>query len=275
MKGWISLYRTIQNHWIWQDDQYLRWWLTILLNVNHEPKKFPVNGELFVCQPGQSFMSIQQWTDLFHCSKKTTIKFFELLKKDIMIQTEIVGKGNRRKHLLSVVNWAKYQGKETGKYTETVPECSVNGNPNVPPNKNNKNNKNNILLSKIDESILDEKEKEFYRISKSFFDLIKSNLVELKLSTNNIEKAKYEKWVSPIRLLIEKDKKTMSEIREVFKFLKEDDFWKEQIRTTEKLRKKNKDGIPYFDVLLLRSRNGEKRKNNQNEEKPITIKAKA
>ena len=39
MKGWIKLHRKIQDHWVWQDDRYLRYWLTILLNVNHESKK--------------------------------------------------------------------------------------------------------------------------------------------------------------------------------------------------------------------------------------------
>ena len=61
-----------------------------------------------------------------------------------------------------------------------------------------------------------------------------------------LEEAKYENWVNPIRLLIETDKRNIDEIREVFTFIKNDDFWKEQIRSTDKLRKKNKDGIPYY-----------------------------
>jgi hypothetical protein len=58
-----------------------------------------------------------------------------------MIQTEIVGTGNRRKHLLTVVNWAKYQQNETGNFTETKPETLPKINPNIPPNKNDKNDK--------------------------------------------------------------------------------------------------------------------------------------
>lgn len=60
-----------------------------------------------------------------------------------MIQTEIMGRGNRRKHLLTVVNWVKYQQMETGNFTETVPETLPKQNPNVPSN-NNENNENNI-----------------------------------------------------------------------------------------------------------------------------------
>ncbi len=55
MKGWISIYRDIQDHWIWQDPKYFKWWVTILLNVNHEAKQFPIGTKMFVCNPGQSF----------------------------------------------------------------------------------------------------------------------------------------------------------------------------------------------------------------------------
>lgn len=142
MKGWISIHREIQEHWIWQDEKYLKWWLTIILNVNHERKKFPVGTELHECKPGQSFRSVEQWTDMFSCSKPTTLKFFEMLKNDGMIQTEIMGKGNRRKHLLTVANWAKYQQIETKNFTETVLKTLPEINPNVPPN-NNENNEDN------------------------------------------------------------------------------------------------------------------------------------
>ena len=58
-----------------------------------------------------------------------------------MISCEIVGNGNRRKHLLSVLNWEEYQQEETELYPPRKPECSVNGNPNVTSNKNDKNDK--------------------------------------------------------------------------------------------------------------------------------------
>ena len=145
MDGWIKLFRKIQSHWIWQDEKKLKWWLSILLNVNHAPQKFPVGDELLVCEAGQSFRSIEQWTSMFGCSKKTTAKFFDLLKKDGMISCEIVGNGNRRKHLLSVLNWEEYQQEETELYPPRKPECSVNGNPNVTSNKNDKECKEQLI----------------------------------------------------------------------------------------------------------------------------------
>ncbi len=118
MIGWIKIHREIQNHWIYQDDRYFKWWITILLNVNHTAMKFPVNGELVTCNPGESFRSINEWCGLFDCHKKTLYKFFSLCESDKMITRKTAGKGNRRKHLLTVVNWDKFQQKETEKCTE-------------------------------------------------------------------------------------------------------------------------------------------------------------
>lgn len=142
MKGWISIHRAIQDHWIWADQRYLKWWLTLLLNVNHEGKMFPVGMKKYECNPGQSFRSIEQWSDMFSCSKKTTLKFFNMLEDDGMISCQILGKGNRRKHMLTVENWDKYQNKETENYTERVPDNTPKEYPNIPPN-NNDNNENN------------------------------------------------------------------------------------------------------------------------------------
>ena len=138
MSGWIKIDRSIQDHWIWQEDHYFKWWMTILLNVNYNSTKFPVNSEIFECNPGGSFRSIDEWGRLFGCSKKTVIKFFNLLRKEEMITTEIMGGGNRRKHLLTVTNWQKYQASETDKYTEKEPEEK----PKRHHNKNRKESKN-------------------------------------------------------------------------------------------------------------------------------------
>ena len=128
--GYIKLYRSIQDHWIWQDIKYLYWWETILLNVNYEPKQFVVNGELFDSKPGESFQSVESWSKLFSCSKTTTYKFFKLLERNGMIDTRTVGKGKRRKHLLTVTNWQKYQQTKNDNYTindpETIPEIATN-----------------------------------------------------------------------------------------------------------------------------------------------------
>lgn len=146
----------------------------------------------------------------------------------------------------------------------TIDEPSLNQH--IPDNNKNEEETNkkqkeikNILLSQVDESTLDDKDLGYFKIAISFWELIKSSLIELNISGSEIENAKYKTWVDPIRMLIETDKRTISEFREIFNFLKTDIFWKEQIRSTSKLRKKDKDERTYFEVLLEKSRNGQRK----------------
>lgn len=139
MNGWIKIHRGIVDHWLFQDERYFKWWITILLYVNHEGKKFPVNGELVTCNPGESFRSVDDWAAVLKCHKKTLYKFFNLLENDSMIKRKTVGNGNRRKHLLTVVNWDKFQEKETEKYTESAPGKYTESVPLTRMNKNEKN----------------------------------------------------------------------------------------------------------------------------------------
>jgi hypothetical protein len=76
-----------------------------------------------------------------------------------------VGKGNRRKHLLSVVNWEKYQQVETENSLERKPEITQTGNPTLPSNKNDKNeeNKKERIIRKKDDPDIGKIQNEFYQ----------------------------------------------------------------------------------------------------------------
>ena len=96
MEGWISLHRRIKEHWIWQSDNRLKWWIDLLLTVNHESKKVLIGGMLVDCNRGQSIRSLSSWAKDWNVSKKTVRDFFILLRKDGMIQFENI-KIRRRK----------------------------------------------------------------------------------------------------------------------------------------------------------------------------------
>jgi len=109
-KGWILIHRKIKDNWIWDDPVYLKAWLTILLEVNHEYKKVNYQGEFIACKRGQSVLSLQGWANAF--GKKWTIQkvrtFFKLLQKDLMIET----KGLRKTTRLTVCNYDTYQDSQ-------------------------------------------------------------------------------------------------------------------------------------------------------------------
>ena len=58
-EGWIKLSRKLKDHWIWRSETRLKWWIDILLTVNHCDNKVLVKGELYDCGRGQSGKSGQ------------------------------------------------------------------------------------------------------------------------------------------------------------------------------------------------------------------------
>ena len=80
--------------------------------------------------------------------------------------------------------------------------------------------------------------KEYYEITKAFWGLFHANLTSIKGRLHNLENAKFGKWVTPIRLMIENDKVTTEQLREIFKFLQKSEFWKDKVQSTQKLRDK-------------------------------------
>ena len=152
MGGWIKIHRQIQDSWIWEDSKLLKWWLIILFHVNHEPKRFPVGDKIYVCNEGQSFRSLEQWGELFSCSKRAVLKFFDMLQKDGMVTKEIIGNGNRRRMLLTVNNWATFQElrteNDTEKYTRNDTENDTEKYTLTRSIENEENKENNKKNSK-------------------------------------------------------------------------------------------------------------------------------
>lgn len=139
--GWIKLYRGLLNHWIFADAKKLKWWLTILLKVNHEPKKILLGNNLVEVGKGESVRSLRSWAMEFNTTPKTVKTFFDLLQADDMIETKSIGISTH----LKVCNWDSYQ--ETVNTKETVSKRKVNtketlGKHELPTNKNEKNEKN-------------------------------------------------------------------------------------------------------------------------------------
>jgi len=141
------LHRKIKDHWIWESDHRFKWWVDILLTVNHSDSKVLIKGRLIECSRGQSVMSLETWGKRWNVTKKTVKDFFELLQKDSMLVYE----GLQITTRITVCNYDSYQkgvnAEETkGKRrvnadeTETTPkqECKEGNNDNkerkvIPP----------------------------------------------------------------------------------------------------------------------------------------------
>lgn len=107
-----------------------------------------------------------------------------------------------------------------------------------------------LLLKDVDDSQFTENQKLHFEIAKAFQQLFIKNLEEKNGPTTTQENAKYKGYVTPIRLMMEKDNITKEQITKVFKYLQspEGSFWKSNILSTSKLREK-------FQQLILQSQN--------------------
>lgn len=150
VSGWISLHRRIREHWIWQDPVKLKWWIDILLTVNHEDKKVNIGMRLIECKRGQTVMSLRNWADRWKVSRDSTRNFLELLKKDGMITTENLTNTTR----ITVCNYEDYQGGLRTDQTLSKRKANAKQTPaDTNNNDNNDNNDNNSIVNKSTRSI--------------------------------------------------------------------------------------------------------------------------
>ena len=87
-EGWIKLHRQIKEHWLWKSENRLKWWIDILLTVNHNDSKVLIKGTLIECKRGQSIRSLESWAKEWNVSKGAVRDFFKLLQSDQMLITE-------------------------------------------------------------------------------------------------------------------------------------------------------------------------------------------
>lgn len=85
MSGWIKLHRDINSHWIWSNSDYFKWWVDILLEVNHTPAKVLIKGKIYNCGRGEKLYSLDTWSKRWGTNKSKAKRFLEMLQKDEMI----------------------------------------------------------------------------------------------------------------------------------------------------------------------------------------------
>ncbi|WP_300382092.1 hypothetical protein [Clostridium sp.] len=126
VEGWNKIYRNIQDHWIWTCEPFSRGqaWIDLLLMANHKDNKIMINGTLEIVERGQRVTSVRKLSDRWKWSTKKVTHFLDQLVKDKMIDYE----SDTSKTLVSILNYDKYQGKETPQRIENTSVVADIGN---------------------------------------------------------------------------------------------------------------------------------------------------
>ena len=141
-KGYISLWRSIQDNEIWFEEPFTRAqaWIDLLLLANHKKTFMRVRGIRLEVGRGQIGRAKETLADRWQWSRSKVMRFLNELEEYGMIEQQTSNKNSRLPRIISIVNYEKYQENEQQKNNKrTINEQQKDTNNN--DNKLNNDNK--------------------------------------------------------------------------------------------------------------------------------------
>ena len=111
MEGWISVYRDLQNHWIWDSKEPFdkrSAWIDLLLMVNHKDSEINFDNGKMLVERGQRIISLKKLAIRWKWSRHKVSDFLNRLEQEHML----IQVRDNKKTLISIVNYDKYQIRE-------------------------------------------------------------------------------------------------------------------------------------------------------------------
>lgn len=150
MTGWISIDRSIQNHWLFKEKRTFskfEAWIYLLMEANHSKAKVPIGNQIVTVEKGQRLTSILTLSDLFNWSRFKVKTFLDLLESDGMLEVKTTSKYT----LITIVNYDFYQSEQgRNQHQNDIKPTSKQHQSNINPtskqhqtNTNNNDNKDN------------------------------------------------------------------------------------------------------------------------------------
>ncbi|HAZ6361806.1 TPA: DnaD domain-containing protein [Staphylococcus aureus] len=150
MTGWISIDRSIQNHWLFKEKRTFskfEAWIYLLMEANHSKAKVPMGNQIVTVERGQRLTSILTLSDLFNWSRFKVKTFLDLLESDGMLEVKTTSKYT----LITIVNYDFYQSEQgRNQHQNDIKPTSKQHQSNINPtskqhqtNTNNNDNKDN------------------------------------------------------------------------------------------------------------------------------------
>lgn len=150
MTGWISIDRSIQNHWLFKEKRTFskfEAWIYLLMEANHSKAKVPIGNQIVTVERVQRLTSILTLSDLFNWSRFKVKTFLDLLESDGMLEVKTTSKYT----LITIVNYDFYQSEQgRNQHQNDIKPTSKQHQSNINPtskqhqtNTNNNDNKDN------------------------------------------------------------------------------------------------------------------------------------
>ncbi len=192
-KGWICLYRSIKEHWLWEEKPFDKRsaWIDLLLSVNHKDKKVLIGNQLAVVKAGSFITSELKLAEAWGWSRTKVRNFLEMLELDSMI----VKKSDNQKTVITVLNWYVFQEVVKEQNSEKEQHFDKVGSDFRDFKEQQKNNeKTSKEQQKNNEKTTKEQQENIKRISKKeqHFDKVGSDFRDFKEQQKNNKKTSKE-----------------------------------------------------------------------------------
>lgn len=246
--GWVQLHRQTIKSDVFRDPELYRLWSLVLFKANFKEGDFTYEGEEIHLQAGQFLtgrkaLALDYNEDLspkFIVNESTL--WSKLGKLEKMGNIKIDPAPSRKYSIVTILNWSKYQTdqkteedpdqEETEEVTEEMSDFikagEESGKELAPAPKVDKPKKGKREYQKEDI--------EYYLSSYLFYWMLQNN--------ENSKKPNPQKWSDTFRLMIERDNRDPEEIKILIHWSQNNDFWKGNILSPEKLRKQ-------YDTLFI------------------------
>lgn len=139
--GWMKLYRSLLEHWIWEEKPYSKGqaWIDMLLIANNQDVKRPYKDRVEMYKKGTISRSVSSLATRWGWSRKKTTTFLKQLQSDGMVLVE----GTTQGTTITIVNYSFFQGKGTTKDTSQEQVGNKSGASQEQVGNTNKEYKNN------------------------------------------------------------------------------------------------------------------------------------
>ncbi|CAA3825609.1 dnaD domain protein [Staphylococcus aureus] len=161
MTGWISIDRSIQNHWLFKEKRTFskfEAWIYLLMEANHSKAKVPIGNQIVTVERGQRLTSILTLSDLFNWSRFKVKTFLDLLESDGMLEVKTTSKYT----LITIVNYDFYQSEQgRNQHQNDIKPTSKQHQSNINPTskQHQTNTNNNDNKDKNEKNVNNEKKK--------------------------------------------------------------------------------------------------------------------
>lgn len=235
-KGWISISRSLEDSWIFEEPEALKFWMALLMKANWETKTTMFNKRLITVERGQVVFGRKAWSERLKISEKKLRRYLELLVAEGMVGQQTTS----RYSMITVLNYDQHQDKGQPRASQGPAE----GQPRATSKP-----LNNITIKQ-------QPPKSVNKFTDKDMEIAKNIHFHILEVTPKAKEPNFNSWANDVRLMREQDSHTHEEIEKVFIFANKSHFWKTNILSTSKLREK-------FPTLHAKMISGERNANSQ------------